>query len=102
VGKPIRDQDRGVLTVADIPDWVLRFAPKDWRDEADEPWPGTFEGDEDRWRDLNAWRRWHDAKTRWRNEHARHLRWRVLDFEARRRWPVVDPISHPPGSKVQR
>jgi hypothetical protein len=98
VGKPIPDRDREVRTVAGVPDWVLRFVPNDWRDEDDEPYPGTFEGDEVRWRQLNAWRRWNTAKTQWRTEHAQHLRWRALDNEARRRWPAVDHFPHPARS----
>jgi hypothetical protein len=43
---------------------VPRFVPNDWRGEGEDSYPRTFEGDEDRWRDLNAWRRWNDAWNR--------------------------------------
>ena len=95
MGKPIPDRDRDdVLTVEGVPDWVLRFYPDDWRDDDDEPYPGTFEGDEDRWRaqaDVAALERRQDPVA---DRARRHLAWRALDNEARRRWPAVDHIPH--------
>lgn len=68
------------VPVEEFPDWVLRPAGGYHPDRVDA--------------DVRAFEAWRDARARWLAENAPDVRWLEIQAECRRRWPVVEAISH--------